>query len=386
MSEPRDHDAAGGLERLLRETGRLPVLHLLASFAVALGFGLVAGRVVLAVGSSGAGGGEPARLSQGQAIGQLTLQPVALSSATDSQFAALHQRVRDGEVGGALVVQHAGKPWDPGKVATRVNALVDAASKAGLPPPLVVLALEGIKSDGYCAPIPQLAEALRLALERASPVLARRRADALRGSIRAVGANVLLGTSLKDGGACGVPGRDGLTVRPRALVDSLRAGRAEDRVALVARGGQAPAQLDSDGIPTAKTTRYKQAGSHLWLVAAAMQPDSDPTWRRGQAVAALRDALRESSGHDVVIATPDLAAVSGPGGAAPPDPGAVGVALEAGADLVIASVWRRGGLAQDIRAYFDSHKDRLVRSCQRMRDFKRRFMGATNARECPRRG
>ena len=248
----------------------------------------------------------------------------------------------------------------------------------------MVLALEGIKSDAYCAPIPQLAVALRLALEHASPVLARRRADGLRRDVRTFGANVLLGTSLKDGGACGRPGRDGLTVRPRALVDGLHAGRAEDRVALVARGGQAPAQLDDEGIPTAKPTRYKQAGSHLWLVAAAMQPDSDPTWRSGRAVAALRDALRESFGHDVVIATPDLAAVSGPAGA--PDPGAVGVALRAGADLVIASVWRRGGLAQDIRAYFDSHKDRLARSCQRMRDFKRQFMGATNARECPRRG
>ncbi len=386
MREPGDHDPAGGLERLLRESGRLPVMHLLASFAVALGVGLALGRGVHAVSEFAAGGGEPARLSQGQAIGQLTLQPVALSSATDSQFAALHQRVRDGEVGGALVVRYPGKPWNPVKVAMRVRLLVDAASKAGLPPPLVVLALEGIKGDGYCAPIPPLTDVLRRALEHAAPIRAQLRADVLRRGVRGTGANVLLGTSLKDGGACGQPTANGLTVRPRALVDGLYARRAADRVALVARGGQAPDQRDEGGTLTARSTRYKQAGDHLWLVAAAMAPAHEPTWSNGRAVAALRDALRESFGHDVVIATPDLAALPGPTGAALPDPGAVGVALAAGADLVISSVWRRGGLAKDIRGYFDSHKDRLVRSCERMREFKRRFLGPTNARACPRPG
>ncbi len=325
-------------------------------------------------GSALSTGGEPRKLTVDEAVGQLTLQPLSLSTTGDAQVAAAVDRVRKGEVGGVIIVPRGRRRWRPDRIADRVKRLEQAASDAHLPPPLIVLAVEGIKDKDYCAPIAPIPGSLRDALARRAPQAAQA-AVSLRAQVRSAGANVLLGTSFKDGAGCGRAGRNGLTVAPRVLVDGLYAARAQDRVALIARGGQDPEQVDEAGTKTAKFVRYRQAGSHLWLVAASMAPDVDPTWRNPDAITALRGALERSSGHDVVIATPDVAAAR--------DALAVDVALASGADLVISSSWRGGELADEIHGYFDKHPDRLRLSCARIVTFKTEFFGSKNAPQCP---
>lgn len=366
----------------LHETRRLPVLHVLASFAVALGAGLALGLSLDLASSErsperpsdtrGADDDPSSRLSRHEAVGQLVLRPMLISPVEPAKFDATAQLVRRGSVGGVVLLlgdEHA-HASSAAAIASEVDKLTAAASEAGLPPPLIVVAAEGItRRTRYCADIPKIQLALRRALR---PAGARRAGRQLGRAVGELHANALLAVSFKDDGPCGGKVRGGRTVDPRAFVAGLR----DTHVALIARGGRRPGA-------SVKTERYQRAGAALRIVSAALSPRRCPTWRDARAVSALRGALTK----DALIATPDLSDAPGPTRKGCPNGGdrrSVRVALAAGADLAISSSWVGGGLRRAIEAYYRANPARLVASCNRMRLFKQAAFGLErDSRTCP---
>lgn len=360
---PAEYEARG-LEALLDGTQRLPALHVLASFMIALAVGLglawaLSSEDSLSSAETAAApsdelldGGDDASEAQpkpsfDEAIGQLLLRPIPLSALDggegEEQLAAARSELKDASLSGIVLV-HGDEdlPVSSPRLSEQAESLRRAAIDGGAPPPLVVLAVEGMKDAGYCADaaLPGLRDALAATRSETSEESARRLGEIVEPS----GIDGLMTTSFKDRSfGC----RNGNQANP----ESLRAGLAQSGIALIPVG-TTPEDLSRAG-----------AGGVRFAVAAR----DDRLSRNGGIDEGRTD------GDGPVLLSPDLRRTDGDA----PTFGA-GDALRAGVDVVLTSD-RFPAYRSEVARYFsEPRRDPQLRSsCERMVRFKKDTLGFT---------
>lgn len=359
-------------EHLVRESRRLPPIHIALSFLLAT----MAALTIIGVatrdastkphpqstgGRSGGGAAKNGgRRRLASAIQQLTVVPVSVSAdgSWNGSWTHAQDLIDQGKVGGVMLVAGPNAKPLSGAAADQVGKNVTRMQKtpgAGGIGLSVIAPMDGLfENEGYCSEFfPGAADALEKGIEGDASALVR--------GLKQIKANTLLAISLKDG-KTGCAGGDGSS--PAKMVGELQ----KERILYIARG----AILEQDGGTPWATTYAPAASSDAGASRLrAVVASSKPRQQVGRATWRYRKALSQMHGDasGMVIATPDLSAspVQTEVGGSPAL--AVRAALAAGADLPLWSATAEtGDITQAARRWWRkrAHRASLRESCQRM--------------------
>lgn len=374
-------------EHLVRESRRLPPIHvalsfLLATFAALTVIGIATRDASTKphpqstdhrAGGGAAKSGETSRLAS--AMQQLTVVPVlvAADGAWNSSWASAQDAIGERKAGGVmLVAPPTAKPLSGAaadQVGENVTRLREARGGAhiGL---AVIAAMDGLfENEYYCSEFfPGAKQALIDGI--------RGDASALRQGLEQINANALLAVSLKDDNT-GCAGGGGAS--PTKMVGQLQnAG-----ILYIARGAILEQKQETPWattyVPAASPDLH---ASRLWAVVASSKPREQPgraTWRYQTALDTMhRDARR------IVIATPDLSAPEIQSEVDSSPKRAVVAALKGGADLPL---WSGPGESTEIikkaHKWWQRHTELLFTSCERILRAKRAVFHASDDSDRP---